>query len=493
MDFGTDKCAYLKIVKGTIVSDAEPLVMNDLIINSVKEGDTYKYLAIDENISYHGPINKERVSREYFTRTRKIWSSELSAYNKVVSHNAFAVPVLIPAIGVLDWTIGEIKDIDIKTQKILTLTRNFHPNSDVDRLYMQKSLGGCGLRQVQSSYESRIIAIRQHLIHNLHRNSALEYIYEKETNDILKEGQELLQKYNIVSIPNEPPKSISKKFTKADQTSKREHFVQKPLHGYFYKLMDNDNNIDKQQSLAWTKDRFITSDLEGYMGTITEQELPTKYIRNKRDRESGKTPTCNNKCRLCHTAIEDVTQVICNCPEMSARYYLPLRHDRMGKILYTSHIQKHFPETKAEQLQEPECICRIKHMKYWWNIPIKTATKIPHNKPDLVIWNHEKFVCTIVDFSFPLDLNITKKVAEKKNNCGLRIRNMQIMYPNYKFEMIPVVIGCLGYVQNDLKMYVKQLGFDDKEIPFLVRRLQFASISGTVNICKAFFNFNDAK
>ena len=58
--------------------------------------------------------------------------------------------------------------------------------------------------------------------------------------------------------------------------------------------MDNDNNIDKQHSLAWAKDRFITFDLEGYMGTITAQELPTKYIRNKRDHDSGKTPTCNN-------------------------------------------------------------------------------------------------------------------------------------------------------------------------------------------------------
>ena len=117
--------------------------------------------------------------------------------------------------------------------------------------------------------------------------------------------------------------------------------------------MDKDDNIDKQQSLAWTKDRFITSDLEGYMGTITEQELPAKYIRNKRERDSGKTPTCNNKCRLCHTAMEDVTHVICNCPEMSARYYLPLRHDRMEKILYISHIQKHFSETfpKVEHLQ----------------------------------------------------------------------------------------------------------------------------------------------
>ena len=246
MDFGTDKCAFLKTEKGTIVSDAEPLIMNNLTIKSVKEGDTYKYLEIDENISYHGPINKERVSKEYFTQARKIWSSELRAY-KVIAHNAFPVPVLIPTIGALDWTIGKIKDIDIKKRKILTLTRRFHPNSDVDCLYMQKSLGGRGLRQVQSSYESKIIAIRRNLINNLHRNSALEYIYEKEANDILRVGQELLQKYNIVSNPNEPPKSVSKKFVKADQTPKREHFVQKPLHGYFYKQMDNDNNIAKQQ------------------------------------------------------------------------------------------------------------------------------------------------------------------------------------------------------------------------------------------------------
>ena len=104
---------------------------------------------------------------------KEIWSSELSADNKVIAHNAFAVPVLIPAIGVLDWTIDEIKDTDIKTRKILTLTRNFHPNSDVHRLYMQKSFGGRGLSQVESSYEKRIIAIRQHLIKNLRRNSVL--------------------------------------------------------------------------------------------------------------------------------------------------------------------------------------------------------------------------------------------------------------------------------------------------------------------------------
>ena len=197
--------------------------MNKLTIKSVKEGDTYKYLGINENISYHGPVNEERVSKGNFTRTRKIWSSELSTYNKVIAQKAFAVPVLIPAIGVLHRTIGEIKDTDIKTRKMLTLTRNFHPNTDVNCLYMQKNFEGRGLRQVQSSYESRIIAITKHLIKNLHRNSTLEYIYEKETNDILRVGQELLQKYNVVSNPNEPPKFVNRKFTKPDNLFKNHY------------------------------------------------------------------------------------------------------------------------------------------------------------------------------------------------------------------------------------------------------------------------------
>ena len=52
---------------------------------------------------------------------------------------------------VLDWNIGEIKDIVIKTRKTLTLAQHFHPNRNVDRLYMQKSFGEIGLRKVQRS------------------------------------------------------------------------------------------------------------------------------------------------------------------------------------------------------------------------------------------------------------------------------------------------------------------------------------------------------
>ena len=107
MQFGEDKCAYLQIEKGKVMQNLKPISINGLTIKPIEEGDNYKYLGIDENISYNGPINKERVTKEYINHIRKIWNSQLSDFNKAVAHNAFAVPTLTSTVGILDWTYKE--------------------------------------------------------------------------------------------------------------------------------------------------------------------------------------------------------------------------------------------------------------------------------------------------------------------------------------------------------------------------------------------------
>ena len=42
-----------------------PQNINRLTIQPVANGDSYKYLGIDKNITYDGPLNKDKVSREY--------------------------------------------------------------------------------------------------------------------------------------------------------------------------------------------------------------------------------------------------------------------------------------------------------------------------------------------------------------------------------------------------------------------------------------------
>ena len=94
------------------------------------------------------------------------------AFNKTIAHNVFATPVIIPTIGILDCIIQEIKDADIRTRKMLSVTENFHPNSDVDRLYIGRNIGGGDLRSCQRLFQSRIIALKQHL----HRNKEKKQI-----------------------------------------------------------------------------------------------------------------------------------------------------------------------------------------------------------------------------------------------------------------------------------------------------------------------------
>ena len=77
MAFGADKCAYLHIDNGKIVESKQVIEINGLKIAPLATDDQYKYLGIDENISYVGPRNKERIPK-YFERVKKIWSSELS-------------------------------------------------------------------------------------------------------------------------------------------------------------------------------------------------------------------------------------------------------------------------------------------------------------------------------------------------------------------------------------------------------------------------------
>ena len=59
--------------------------------------------------SYVGPINKNKITKEYYYQIKKIWNLELSLFNKVIAHNAVAVPTFITLVGIDDWTINEMK------------------------------------------------------------------------------------------------------------------------------------------------------------------------------------------------------------------------------------------------------------------------------------------------------------------------------------------------------------------------------------------------
>ena len=66
------------------------------------------------------------------------------------------------------------------------------------------------------------------------------------------------------------------------------------------------------------------------------------------------------------------------------------------------------------------------------------------------------------------------------------------MHPHYKFQIVPIAIGLLGYVLKYLEMHIHEPGFNKTETEKLVWKLQNISASGTVKICKTFLSFHDS-
>jgi DNA-directed RNA polymerase subunit L len=74
-----------------------------------------------------------------------------------------AVPVLKYSFGIINWRLEEIKKIDRKTRKILTMYKMHHPKADTDRLYVKRKEGGRGLSQIEAAYKTEIINTAEYL------------------------------------------------------------------------------------------------------------------------------------------------------------------------------------------------------------------------------------------------------------------------------------------------------------------------------------------
>ena len=69
---------------------------------------------------------------------------------------------------------------------------------------------------------------------------------------------------------------------------------------------------------------------------------------------------------------------------MLSRCYLPLRHDAIAKTVYNEILQKENPDKKKLVNNETEFIMTVNDKELWWNVPVKTSSRFPHNRPDVI-------------------------------------------------------------------------------------------------------------
>ena len=162
------------------------------------------------------------------------------------------------------------------------------------------------------------------------------------------------------------------------------------------KKLRESKDVDQKLTDQWSN-KYSWSNFEAYTCAIHKQETGTKGLIFRRELKDIQQTTNDNKFRICKVHVEDVTYIISSCSKISSLYYLPIRHD--CKISIRSHKEKEDPECKVEYKRN-ELIDQYNGTEYQWNVAIKTAVKVRHNRSDLGILEIENKNCGIIEFSY---------------------------------------------------------------------------------------------
>ena len=125
-------------------------------IRTLGEKEAYKYVGILEAYTIKQVELKAKIKKEYLGRTRKPLKTKLCSRNLIKRINACAVSLVKYSGSFLKWTWEELKQMDQRTRKLMTMHKALHPEDDFDRLYVSRNEGGRGLTSIEDSVDASI-------------------------------------------------------------------------------------------------------------------------------------------------------------------------------------------------------------------------------------------------------------------------------------------------------------------------------------------------
>ena len=128
---------------------------------------------------------KERLEQEYSRRLRMTLKSELNAMNTITATGALAAPVLRYSFGIINQRTEEIKKIDRKTRKMLTMYKMHHPKADIDKLYVKRKEGGRRLVQIEAAYKVEIINIAEYVNTNYKEDQFVNIVKSHKSTQLI--------------------------------------------------------------------------------------------------------------------------------------------------------------------------------------------------------------------------------------------------------------------------------------------------------------------
>ena len=455
MEFGLDKCAKATFKRGKLTNTTDLELDVNTVIKELDQEGTYKYLGVNEGDGLQHSSMKEKIRKEYYRRVRMVLKSELNASNRITAINTLATPVVTYSFNIINWKLTEIKRLDTKTRKLLTMQNMHHPKADVDRMYLPRASGGRGLVQLELAFKTTTIGVHAYLTRT--KDTLLHVVKQHEGKKKLYSIKGEAAKFNReLQIPDLPPKEneLATSYAKRvkatakclGQKQLQNTWKDKALHGKYPKRTE-EADVDQQKTHQWLRNAGLKAETEGLIIAAQDQSLATRSYRHRIIKD-GTDP----QCRICGKYEETINHIVSGCPELAKSEYMH-RHDKVAAYIHWK-ICQNYKVKAAEKWYEhqPPTVIDTDSVTILWDMPVHTDRELKANKPDIIVKDKKEKRCMIIDVAVPSESNTSVKVTEKLSkykDLEIEISRMWCM----KTQTIPVVIGSLGLVKKGLEKF----------------------------------------
>ena len=174
--------------------------------------------------------------------------------------------------------------------------------------------------------------------------------------------------------------------------------------------------------------------------------------------------------------------IAAECSVIAHSEYLN-RHNKVAQYLHLRLLQINGlePVGKRWYNHEPTKVIETEDLKILWDFNIYTDKKLSSRRPDIVIIYKRTNSGYIIDVNCPNVKNVLHNKTDKvMKYTDLKIELERIWGIN--FQIIPVVIGCLGAVSKKINGFIMLLGLQSGE----VTTIQEIVLLSTCNILRKF-------
>ena len=230
------------------------------------------------------------------------------------------------------WTREELKQIDQRTRKQMTMHKALHPRDDVDRLYVSR----------------------------------------KEIEDYIEKHEGGL----LTAIRNYIDNTMANWMT----ITRKQKWEEKQLYERFKWLI---NNISLEKTLTWIRKGNFKKETESLPIAAQNYAIRIKHIKARIDKTQQ-----NSKCKLCGDRDEIINLIISEYSKLEPKEY-KTRHDWVVKVTHCEMCKKENFD-HMNKWYNPASVLENDTHKLHWNFDIQKDHLISARRKDFIIIINKK-------------------------------------------------------------------------------------------------------